>query len=48
MQLDIERGAGLAVWESEKHSLRTVDWRPLFPDAVSSRAAQPQTAVDEN
>jgi hypothetical protein len=32
MQLDIEYGAGLAVWESEKHSLRTVAWRPRFPD----------------
>jgi hypothetical protein len=38
MQLNIEKGAGLAVWESEKHSLRTVAWRPRFPDAVSSCA----------
>ena len=41
MQLDIERGARLAVWESEKHSLRTMAWRPRFPVAVSSRAVQP-------
>ena len=41
MQLDIERGARLAVWESEKHSLRTMAWRPRFPVAVSSRDVQP-------
>ena len=33
MQLDVERGASLAV--SESHSLRTVAWRPRIPDACA-------------
>jgi hypothetical protein len=48
MQLDIARGAGLAVWESEKHSPRTVAWRTRFPDAVSSYAAQPPGGRERN
>jgi hypothetical protein len=45
MQFDIELGAGLAVWESEKHSRRTAAWRPRAPDIVSSRAVQRAAAV---
>jgi hypothetical protein len=48
MQLDIERGAGLAISESATQSLQVVSWRPR-PDiasqnAVSRRAVQPPAA----
>jgi hypothetical protein len=49
MQLDIERGAGLAIWETATQSLRVVPWRPR-PDitsqnAVSHRAVRPPAAT---
>jgi hypothetical protein len=49
MQLDIERGAGLAIWESATQSLQVVPWRPR-PDitsqnAVSRPAVQPPAAI---
>jgi hypothetical protein len=52
MQLDIERGAGLAIRETATKSLRIVPWRPhpdaTFPDAVLYRGVQPSAAADEN
>lgn len=52
MQLDIERGAGLAICETATESLRVVPWRPwqprpdtASPNAVSRRSAQPPAAI---
>jgi hypothetical protein len=52
MQLDIERGAGLAILESATESLRVVSWQPWRPrpditsqNAVSRRALQPPAAI---
>jgi hypothetical protein len=49
MQLDIERGAGLAIWESATQSLQLAPWRPrpniTSQDAVSRSAVQPQAAI---
>jgi hypothetical protein len=51
MQLDIERGAGLAICETATESLRVVPWRPR-PDmtsqnANSRRSMQPPAAANE-
>jgi hypothetical protein len=55
MQLDIERGAGLAICETATESLRVVPWRPWRPrpditsqDVVSRRSVQPPAAADKN
>jgi hypothetical protein len=51
MQLDIERGAGLAIRETATESLRVVPWRPhpdaISPDAVLYRRVQPPAAANE-
>jgi hypothetical protein len=54
MQLDIERGAGLAICETATESLRVVPWRPwrarpdiTSQDAVSRRSVQPPAAANE-
>jgi hypothetical protein len=49
MQLDIERGAGLAICETATESLRVVPWRAR-PDitSVSRRSVQPPAAADKN
>jgi hypothetical protein len=51
LQLDIVRGAGLAICETATESLRAVPWRPrsdvTFLDAVSRRGVQPLAAADE-
>jgi hypothetical protein len=49
MQLDMKRGAGLAIWESATQSLQVVPWWPR-PDitsqnAVSRHAVQPPAAI---
>ena len=50
MTLDIERGAGLTISETDKDGLRLVRWRPFVAvdaqNAVSSRAVSPRIAVD--
>jgi hypothetical protein len=49
MQLDIERGALLAIKETDKESLRIVFWRQrpdaTSPDAVLYRRVQPPAAI---
>jgi hypothetical protein len=49
MQLDIERGAGLSIWESATQSLQVVPWRPrpdiISQNAVSGFAVQPPAAI---
>jgi hypothetical protein len=51
MQLDIERGAGLAICETATESLRVVPWRSrpdiTSPNAVSHRSEQPPAATNE-
>jgi hypothetical protein len=53
MQLDIERGAGLAIRETATESLRLVPWHPWSPSndvsskAVRCRGVQPCAATDE-
>jgi hypothetical protein len=51
MQLDIERGPGLAIKETATESLRIVRWRPLpdvaSPSAFLYRAVQPPAAANE-
>jgi hypothetical protein len=54
MQLDIERGAGLAIKETATESLRIVTWEPWRPNPddashgrVSYRRVQPPAAADE-
>src|SRR6516225_3604793 len=54
MQLDIERGAGLAIKETATESLRIVTWEPWRPNPddpcrarVSHRGMQPPAAADE-
>jgi hypothetical protein len=51
MQLDIERGAELAIRETATESLRIVSWRPhpdaTSPDAVLYRRVQPPAAANE-
>jgi hypothetical protein len=51
MQLDIERGASLAICETAAESLRAVPWRPrpdiTSPNAVSRRSVQPPAAANE-
>jgi hypothetical protein len=54
MQLDIERGAGLAICETATVSLRVVPWLPwrprpdiTTPNAVSRRTVQPPAAANE-
>ena len=54
LQLDIERGAGLAIKETGTESLGIVPWEPwrprpevLFPERVSYRRVPPQAAADE-
>ena len=54
MQLDIERGAGLAIKETTTESLRIVTWEPWRPNPddrargpVSYRRVQPPAAADE-
>jgi hypothetical protein len=50
MQLDIARGAGLAIRETATESLRIVPWRPhpdvTSPDAVLYRRVQPLAAAN--
>ncbi len=48
MTLDIERGAGLTVSETDANGLRIVRWQPFSdaaPNAVLSRCIEPRTAV---
>src|SRR5215470_11358715 len=52
IQLDIERGAGLAICETATVSLRVVPWQPWRPrpditsqNAVSRRSRQPPAAI---
>ena len=52
MQLDIERGAGLAICETATVSLRVVPWQPWRPrpditsqNAVSRQSLQPPAAI---
>jgi hypothetical protein len=52
MQLDIERGAGLAICETATVSLRIVPWQPWRPrpdvtsqNAVSRQSLQPPAAI---
>jgi hypothetical protein len=49
MQLDIERGASLAIKETATESLHIVPWRPrpdaTSPDTVLYRCAQPPAAI---
>jgi hypothetical protein len=51
MQLDIERGADLAICETATESLRVVPWRArpdiTFQNAVSRRGVQPPVAANE-
>jgi hypothetical protein len=51
MTLDIERGAGLTVSETDKDGLRLVPWRPFAAvdaqNAVSSRADSPRIAASD-
>jgi hypothetical protein len=54
MQLDIERGAGLAIKEAATESLRIMTWEPWRPNPdgashgrVSYRRVQPLAAADE-
>jgi hypothetical protein len=54
MQLDIERGAGLAIKETATESLRIVTWEPWRPNPdepshgrVSYRRVQPPAATHE-
>ena len=49
MQLDIERGACLAICETATVSLRVMPWQPYpditSPNAISRRAVQPPAAL---
>jgi hypothetical protein len=51
MQLDIVRGASLAICETATESLRVVPWRPrpdiTSPNAVSHRSVQPPAVANE-
>jgi hypothetical protein len=53
MQLDIKRGAGLAIRETVTESLLLVPWHPWWPSgdvstkAVRCRGLQPHAGTDE-